>query len=405
MHPIVALALRHLYRLPPSALQAKLDFQKAPLFAPASAVAQLAKAEREAQQQQQQQSSTSPSSKTSSSGSLPPPPPSPSSSIAPTVQAAAAHLAATTHVGHASRAASLYDLVPVPVPYITANYAIFANVFMEEPTAAAAAATAKPAAASPTASTGAGSMGAKSSSSSDSVSLVHAAAAAAAIASPISGIVPTIATSMVKEWGKGNHTPAASATGTGTASASVSVSASATGTAAAGTGAGAAEAALNSSLSSSAAADADERIYLSGRSAKYGAALHWHPFFSNVPPGTVIIHAYSTFLFQFLIPKSSDSYVTNQLYFLLQLYFCMIYSTICPLCPPSLSSGPMLLIAQEFFDALPVHSFVYTERGWLERLVDVDVSPSGYVLPRHDTESIAFTHFVSLCLILTISSR
>ncbi len=66
----------------------------------------------------------------------------------------------------------------------------------------------------------------------------------------------------------------------------------------------------------------------------------------------------------------------------------------------------MLLIAQEFFDALPVHSFVYTERGWLERLVDVDVSPSGYVLPRVCAcammPNLLRSHFVSLCPILTI---
>jgi NADH dehydrogenase [ubiquinone] 1 alpha subcomplex assembly factor 7 len=34
--------------------------------------------------------------------------------------------------------------------------------------------------------------------------------------------------------------------------------------------------------------------------------------------------------------------------------------------------GPSLMIAQELFDALPVHQFQYTERGWCERLVDID---------------------------------
>ncbi|OWZ23838.1 hypothetical protein PHMEG_0001200 [Phytophthora megakarya] len=34
--------------------------------------------------------------------------------------------------------------------------------------------------------------------------------------------------------------------------------------------------------------------------------------------------------------------------------------------------GPSLMIAQELFDALPVHQFEYTERGWCERLVDID---------------------------------
>eukprot|EP01125_Pyxidicula_operculata_P021870 TRINITY_DN8711_c0_g1_i1.p1 TRINITY_DN8711_c0_g1~~TRINITY_DN8711_c0_g1_i1.p1 ORF type:complete len:518 (+),score=109.50 TRINITY_DN8711_c0_g1_i1:206-1555(+) len=38
--------------------------------------------------------------------------------------------------------------------------------------------------------------------------------------------------------------------------------------------------------------------------------------------------------------------------------------------------GPTLLIAHEFFDALPVHQFQYTENGWRERLIDADNSDS-----------------------------
>jgi len=34
--------------------------------------------------------------------------------------------------------------------------------------------------------------------------------------------------------------------------------------------------------------------------------------------------------------------------------------------------GPLLLVANEFFDALPVRQFVATERGWCERLVGLD---------------------------------
>lgn len=34
--------------------------------------------------------------------------------------------------------------------------------------------------------------------------------------------------------------------------------------------------------------------------------------------------------------------------------------------------GPFLVVAHELFDALPVYHFEYTEKGWLERLVDVD---------------------------------
>jgi NADH dehydrogenase [ubiquinone] 1 alpha subcomplex assembly factor 7 len=33
--------------------------------------------------------------------------------------------------------------------------------------------------------------------------------------------------------------------------------------------------------------------------------------------------------------------------------------------------GPMLLVANEFFDALPVHQLVATEQGWRERVVDL----------------------------------
>src|SRR5205085_10998043 len=34
--------------------------------------------------------------------------------------------------------------------------------------------------------------------------------------------------------------------------------------------------------------------------------------------------------------------------------------------------GPLLLVANELFDALPVRQFVRTVAGWRERLVDVD---------------------------------
>jgi SAM-dependent MidA family methyltransferase len=34
--------------------------------------------------------------------------------------------------------------------------------------------------------------------------------------------------------------------------------------------------------------------------------------------------------------------------------------------------GPLLLVANEFFDALPVRQFVATERGWCERLVGIE---------------------------------
>ncbi|OQR92942.1 hypothetical protein ACHHYP_03103 [Achlya hypogyna] len=37
---------------------------------------------------------------------------------------------------------------------------------------------------------------------------------------------------------------------------------------------------------------------------------------------------------------------------------------------------PSLFIAQELFDALPVHQFEYTAKGWCERLIDIDTSGS-----------------------------
>lgn len=38
------------------------------------------------------------------------------------------------------------------------------------------------------------------------------------------------------------------------------------------------------------------------------------------------------------------------------------------------SDKPFILIAHEFFDALPIYQFYYTERGWREVLIDVDDS-------------------------------
>ena len=41
---------------------------------------------------------------------------------------------------------------------------------------------------------------------------------------------------------------------------------------------------------------------------------------------------------------------------------------------PSLNDRPLFLLANEFFDALPVNQYVKTERGWCERMVTVDAS-------------------------------
>jgi NADH dehydrogenase [ubiquinone] 1 alpha subcomplex assembly factor 7 len=52
----------------------------------------------------------------------------------------------------------------------------------------------------------------------------------------------------------------------------------------------------------------------------------------------------------------------------------------------SLPSGPMILIANEFWDALPIHQFVMTEHGWRERTV---VSCNGELAFDHATVGVA----------------
>jgi NADH dehydrogenase [ubiquinone] 1 alpha subcomplex assembly factor 7 len=46
----------------------------------------------------------------------------------------------------------------------------------------------------------------------------------------------------------------------------------------------------------------------------------------------------------------------------------------------SLPEGPLLLIANEFFDALPIRQFQKTKEGWSERLVDADKDGFHFVL-------------------------
>ncbi len=43
-------------------------------------------------------------------------------------------------------------------------------------------------------------------------------------------------------------------------------------------------------------------------------------------------------------------------------------------------AGPVLVIANEFFDALPVHQFVRTETGWHERLIGLDDGALAFTL-------------------------
>jgi hypothetical protein len=70
-----------------------------------------------------------------------------------------------------------------------------------------------------------------------------------------------------------------------------------------------------------------------------GVRVQWHRHFRDVPPGTAHrapLHA-----------RPSNS-------------------------PHTAHAGPFLVVAHELFDALPVYHFEYTEKGWLERLVDLD---------------------------------
>ncbi|KAL9656741.1 hypothetical protein ABK040_003008 [Willaertia magna] len=58
---------------------------------------------------------------------------------------------------------------------------------------------------------------------------------------------------------------------------------------------------------------------------------------------------------------------------------------------------PILIIAHEFFDALPVYQFQYTERGWVEVLIDIDDSKETknhfkFVLSPGPTMATAFVH-------------
>ena len=43
-----------------------------------------------------------------------------------------------------------------------------------------------------------------------------------------------------------------------------------------------------------------------------------------------------------------------------------------------LPPGPLLLVANEFFDALPVHVYQRTPEGWRERLVALDPAGAGF---------------------------
>jgi NADH dehydrogenase [ubiquinone] 1 alpha subcomplex assembly factor 7 len=58
----------------------------------------------------------------------------------------------------------------------------------------------------------------------------------------------------------------------------------------------------------------------------------------------------------------------------------------------TLPEGPALVVANEFFDALPVYQFVKTSEGWRERLVRLDQSGDGlsFTLAEQATKALAF---------------
>ena len=42
------------------------------------------------------------------------------------------------------------------------------------------------------------------------------------------------------------------------------------------------------------------------------------------------------------------------------------------------SNRPTIFVAQEFFDALPAHQFVFTKKGWCEKMVDLNRNPESH---------------------------
>jgi len=66
---------------------------------------------------------------------------------------------------------------------------------------------------------------------------------------------------------------------------------------------------------------------------------------------------------------------------------------------PIFCIGVSLVIANEFFDALPVHQFVHTERGWCEKLIDIDEG-EGYAFHCLQLVLDCLALFDPLCLVL-----
>lgn len=74
----------------------------------------------------------------------------------------------------------------------------------------------------------------------------------------------------------------------------------------------------------------------------------------------------------------------------------------------SIPSGPMILLANEFLDTLPVRQFIRRESGWMERYVEhgayVEL-PADYNLPDDPVGSVREVNEAALAFVRTLSAR
>lgn len=74
----------------------------------------------------------------------------------------------------------------------------------------------------------------------------------------------------------------------------------------------------------------------------------------------------------------------------------------------SIPAGPMILLANEFLDALPVRQFIRRETGWMERFVEQGhyvEQPSSYPLPDDPPGSIREVNEASLAFCEALAAR
>jgi hypothetical protein len=146
-------------------------------------------------------------------------------------------------------------MVPVPIPFITSDYSIYANVFYEDTPESLSYAALNPAAAAFYASKSATFSKKSGASKSDAAAV---ASEDTSNLSPLQTIVPTTSAVIKQKWSK--STPSSPSSSTSSTS-------------------------VTKDSSNELPEDPRSRLYLSGRSKKYGVPVHWHPFFSAVPEG------------------------------------------------------------------------------------------------------------------------